>query len=66
MTYDFRKPVGSLSCGGRCVALWLTEATSGQGVGETPSQRMGSTAARARGACGCRWAALLTVKILTG
>ena len=32
MTYGCREPVGSLSCGGRCAALWLTEAASGLGV----------------------------------
>ena len=34
MTYGCREPVGSLSCGGRCAAQWLTEAASGQGVGK--------------------------------
>ena len=34
MTYAHCKPVGNLTCGGRCAALWLTEAASGQGVGK--------------------------------
>ncbi len=34
MTYGCREPVGSLSCGGRCAAQWLTEAASGLGVGK--------------------------------
>ena len=34
MTYAHCEPVGSLPCGRRCAALWLTEAASGQGVGK--------------------------------
>ena len=32
MTYAHFEPVGSLPCGRRCAALWLTEAASGLGV----------------------------------
>ena len=34
MTYAHCEPDGSLPCGRRCAAQWLTEAASGQGVGK--------------------------------
>ena len=66
MTYGCREPIVSLLCGRRCAAQWLTEAASGQGVGKRHRNGWGAPPPPRAEPCGCRWAALLTVKILTG